>query len=358
MNELLVVGIFLAALIGSLLAFAPRLSESLVRAKARRLPEPLSARMGEEWLAELGALPGRSSQLAFAVALTLTRRHSFALDDDSLLAGSTRSRVPLASFGGWPSVILLTTVAAAGLAYAASFLIQPLYRSHARIAIVSPQIPSRFVEPVVTKPLAERLHTLKTAALSRTRLEKVILDFGIDRSTAVAGADRRGGTPKGGPAAQDQRRVSEAAIERMQRDLSVEAGADGQSFEVAYVSPNPRTAMLVTERVMALLIKENSTDRHGISRSAMQFLNAQIQDVRSRLLQDGANEGSTRSNQSDADVRALERESLRQTYRNLLLQKEQAILSEQMEAAQIGEQFRVLDGARLPNAPLLRIELA
>ena len=64
MNELISVGILLTAVVGGLLAFAPRLSEWLVTVSARRLPQTLSERMREEWLAELGALPGRVSQLA------------------------------------------------------------------------------------------------------------------------------------------------------------------------------------------------------------------------------------------------------------------------------------------------------
>ncbi len=130
MNELISVGILLAALVGGLLAFAPRVSESLVRSSARRLPHRLSARMREEWLAELDALPGRPSQLAFAIALTLTRRHSFAIEEESLFAAPARSPVTVATFGGWPSVVVFTTAVAAALVYAASFLIPPLYQSH------------------------------------------------------------------------------------------------------------------------------------------------------------------------------------------------------------------------------------
>ena len=100
MNEVITAGVVLAAILGGLLALAPRVSESLVRSTARRLPRPLSARMREEWLAELGALPGRASQLAFAIALTLTRRHSFAIEEGSLFAAPARTSITAATFGG------------------------------------------------------------------------------------------------------------------------------------------------------------------------------------------------------------------------------------------------------------------
>src|SRR6478609_520716 len=76
----LVIGVLLGGLVAALLAFAPQLSGALVRSRARRLPPTLSSRMEEEWLAELATMSNRPSQLAFAIALTLTRRHSFSMD--------------------------------------------------------------------------------------------------------------------------------------------------------------------------------------------------------------------------------------------------------------------------------------
>jgi hypothetical protein len=113
---------------GGLLALAPRVSEALVRWRTGRLPRRLLERMCEEWLAELGALPCGPSQLAFAIALMLTRRHSFAIDDESLFASPARSPITSATSVGW-AVVVFTTILAAAIAYAASFLIAPLYRS-------------------------------------------------------------------------------------------------------------------------------------------------------------------------------------------------------------------------------------
>ena len=182
MNELISVGIFLAAIVGGLLALAPRVSESLVRSRARRLPCMLSERMSEEWLAELDALPGRPSQLAFAIALALTRRHSFAIDEESLFAAPARSPVTVATFGGWPSVVVFTTLVAAAFAYAASFLIPPLYQSHTLVLVVPPRVPARFVEPAVRITLDERLRAISQLVLSRGRLEEMILQFDLYRS--------------------------------------------------------------------------------------------------------------------------------------------------------------------------------
>ena len=132
--------------------------------------------MEEEWLAELDAMPSRPSQLAFAIALTLTRRHSFAMDDDSLFATSSRPSITVATIGGWPSVVLVSTLAFAAIAYGASFLIPPMYRSTARILVVPSRIPEAFVESPVRLPLRDRLQRLSAQVLSQTRLERMILD--------------------------------------------------------------------------------------------------------------------------------------------------------------------------------------
>ena len=353
MNELTSVGIFLAAVVGGLLALAPRVSESLVRSRARRLPYMLSERMREEWLAELGALPSRPSQLAFAIALTLTRRHSFAIEEESLFATPARSPVTVATFGGWPSVVMFTTVAVAALAYAGSFLIQPLYLAHAHVLVVPPRVFSRFVEPAVRIAIDERLRAISQLVLSRWRLEEMILQFDLYRSERGLPTSEHNTVTNGRDLpAPNGPRIGDAAIDRMRKDISLDVHADSQSFEVAYVSPDPQVALKVTERLTALFIETNLRDREAINDSATEFLDAQIEDVRSRLLK---RTGITRplpANPSEADVRALEHESLKTTYRDLLMKKDQAILFTTMERRMIGEQFKLLDPARLPEVPI------
>ncbi len=365
MNELISVGIFLAAFVGGLLALAPRVSELLVRSRAGRLPHMLSERMREEWLAELAALPGRPSQLAFAIALTLTRRHSFAIDEESLFAAPTRSPLTVATFGGWPSVVVFTTVVVAALAYAGSFLIPPLYQSHTLVLVVPPRVPARFVEPAVRVTLDERLRAISQLVLSRQRLEDIILQLDLyksdrglpttERHDVTNGRDRvrvlARTLPPALPAPNGPR-IGDAAIDRMRKDISVDVHADSQSFEVAYVSPDPQVAWKVTERLTALFIYENLRDKEDTSESATEFLDAQIEDVRSRLLKRTGITRPSPTNPSEADVRALEHESLKATYRDLLMKKEQAILFATMERRQIGEQFKLLDPARLPEAPV------
>lgn len=172
MSQLLVVGVLLGALILCLLGFAPRLSEWLVRGRARRLTPTLASRMEEEWLAELAATPSRPSQLAFAIALVLTRRHSFSFDDASLTS-SSRPVFSAATVGGWPSVVSASTLAFAAIAYSASYLIPPTYRSTARILVVPSRMPAAIVAS--SDPAwPDRLEGIQRAGVERD-------DAGADR---------------------------------------------------------------------------------------------------------------------------------------------------------------------------------
>ena len=54
--------------------------------------------------------------------------------------------VTVATIGGWPSVVFVSTLAFAAIAYGASFLVQPTYRSTVRFLVVPSKIQLPFVE--------------------------------------------------------------------------------------------------------------------------------------------------------------------------------------------------------------------
>jgi hypothetical protein len=338
MSQLMGVGVLLGGLVAVLLAFAPQVSGSLVRSRARRLPRTLSPRMEEEWLAELDAMLSRPSQLAFAIALTLTRRHSFSIDEDSLFATPSRPPVTVATIGGWPSVLIASTMAFAAIAYGASFLVLPMYLSTARIRVVPSRIPEAFVESPVRLPWHDRLQRVSEQVLSQTSLERLILDADLYRAIPPAGA----AVP-----------VSAGDIARMRRDIDFQLLPDGQSFEVSYLSPDPQTAMKVAERLAGLYIKTSVADRELIAHASSQFLDAQIDDVRSRLLSQAAEiRSAVDVHAPDVDVERLEHEQLTSIYRGLLMKREHLLISANLEQRALGEWFTVLDPARVPETPI------
>jgi polysaccharide chain length determinant protein (PEP-CTERM system associated) len=83
--------------------------------------------------------------------------------------------------------------------------------------------------------------------------------------------------------------IMEDVVELMRRrDIRVDVGKqrrneDTTSFSVSFQSTNPRTAMLVAERLARMFVDENLQDREILADSTNQFLQAQLEDARRRL---------------------------------------------------------------------------
>jgi polysaccharide chain length determinant protein (PEP-CTERM system associated) len=148
-------------------------------------------------------------------------------------------------------------------------LLPNLYRSEALILVVPQRVPKDFVRPTVTAEVDERLQSISQQILSRTRLERIILDFNLYP------AERKTG-------------IMEDVVEQMRRDIRVSIapvrrGEDSTSFRIGFVADKPRTAMQVTERLASLFIEENIRDRELLAEGTDQFLESQLEEARRQL---------------------------------------------------------------------------
>ena len=138
-----------------------------------------------------------------------------------------------------------------------------LYRSETVILVVPQRIPESYVRSTVTSRIEDRLQSIGQQILSRTRLERIILDFNL-----YVGARRA--------------QPMENVVEIMRHDIDVET-VKGDAFKVSYVSGDPRAAMEVTNRLASLFIEENRRDREVLADGTNQFLESQLEDSRRRL---------------------------------------------------------------------------
>jgi len=339
MNELATVVVVLTVVIAALLALAPAISTALVQSRGRGLPPSLALRLSEEWAGELEAIPNRATKLAFAIGIRLTRRKAFAgLAGDAMATpGMTPRRSLFSFFGGWKTIIAAPTVLLAIAGYAASFSIRPLYRAETTILAVPQRVPGDVVKPTTpVTGLDDRLRRLSQQILSRTRLERIINDFSLYP---------------------DQRRtgVMEDVIERMRKDVEFTI-VHGDAVRVGYVGTDPRTTMRVTERLASLVIDENLRDRVQVTAGTHQFLDDQIDDARRRLIELAKTLTRYRLSGNDAlledtAVTQLEYDAMGTIFKDLLTKREEAKMAANLERRQIGEQFKVLDPARLPERP-------
>jgi len=161
-------------------------------------------------------------------------------------------------------LILLPLVVVSSATFVMARLTPNLYRSETVILVVPQQIPESYVRATVTSRIEDRLQSISQQILSRTFLERIILDYDL--------------YPKA-----RKTTVMENIVDNMRRkDISIDP-IKGDAFRVSYVSGNPQIAMKVTERLASLFIEENRRDREILADGTNQFLESQLEDARRRL---------------------------------------------------------------------------
>ena len=125
--------------------------------------------------------------------------------------------------------ILLPAIAIAVAVVAWTRTLTDLYRSDAVILVVPQQVPEAYVKSTITTTVADRLQSISQQILSRTRLERIILDLNLYE------AARKNG-------------IMEDIVDGMRDNIDVQI-VKGDSFRVSFTSEDPKTAMRVTERL-------------------------------------------------------------------------------------------------------------
>lgn len=237
--------------------------------------------------------------------------------------------------GHWRWLTAATALAALLTSVASHIWLPTRYRSETVILVVPAGAPTDNADALNRQSL-ERLQTISTVVLSRPRLEWIAKDFGLNPTEDAAG-----------PAADP--------VQQMRRNISVEvAPTEPTQFTVSFQSPDPRLAMRVTERIASLFVEENLRDREAATDGTALFFDAEIDDVRRRLMEMEARLSAMRASNGEPASRAevIPFEMLQDRYRDLLVKREDARSAASLARRQIGEQFRVLEAARLPDRPV------
>ncbi len=248
----------------------------------------------------------------------------------------TRLTMALDTIVGHWRWITAATVVAALVTSAASYLLLPTrYRSQSVIAII-PQASAPWAWPMTEQPGASqaRLRSISQAIMTTSRLDWIARDFGLDKRAQPPGD----------------------AVHQMKQSLSVEVvGADRpEQFRVSYESPDPRLAQRITERIATLFVEENLRDRAAVDEGARQSLDAGIDDMRLRLTEAERTLDARLTAQGGRVLRAemIPFEVLQERYRDLLIRRENARSVANLERRAIGDQFRMLEPAQVPERPL------
>jgi uncharacterized protein involved in exopolysaccharide biosynthesis len=162
-------------------------------------------------------------------------------------------------------IVLPLVIAATGTAIFSRRL-PDQYRSETVILVVPQQVPESYVRSTVTTRIEDRLQSISQQILSRTRLERIIQDFNLYARERQTG-------------------IMEDIVDQMRnRYIKVEV-LKGDAFRVAFIGEDPLMVMRVTDRLASLFIEENLRDREVLAEGTNQFLTAQLEDARRRLIE-------------------------------------------------------------------------
>jgi polysaccharide chain length determinant protein (PEP-CTERM system associated) len=187
---------------------------------------------------------------------------------DALVTGPTQPYTPEAILKAgrrrkWPIVLSVIVIAAA-----ASWWIHRLpdrYRSQALLLVVPQGVPETFVRSTVTTRGNDRLQSITQQILSRTELERIIREFDLY-------ADRR------------KTAAMQDIVDSMRtRDIEIRP-VKGDAFRLGFAAESPDVAMRVVERLVSLFIVQTSVDRAALADGTDQFLEAQLEDARRKLI--------------------------------------------------------------------------
>jgi len=138
------------------------------------------------------------------------------------------------------------------------------YYSWATVRVVPQQVPDQYVRSQQTENIQSRLNSMQVSVLSRTRLERVINDLNLYPE------ERRQG-------------IMEDIVQQMKNDISYGV-LKGDVFQVGFTGSNARTVQKVAETLAGFFVLESQTDQSNLAEGTSQFLEAQVEDARRRLV--------------------------------------------------------------------------
>ena len=164
-----------------------------------------------------------------------------------------------------PALLVAMTVAMV------SVRLPKAYRSQTLILVDPQKVPSDYVKPTVSSEVTDRLQTISQEILSRTRLQKIIDQFGLYK-------DQQG------------RMSQEDIIEMMRKDIKVEVVTEenartksSAAFKISYVGKDPALVQQVTRQIASLFIEENLKVRQDQAQGTDAFIESELNKASATL---------------------------------------------------------------------------
>jgi uncharacterized protein involved in exopolysaccharide biosynthesis len=235
------------------------------------------------------------------------------------------------------SVVTITVLGGAAAGFVTSWLTPVRYRSQAVIQVTPPQVSNEYVRMAAPRPLDVRISAIEQVVLSRTKLEWMINEFNLYSTERAS-------------------QTMQEVVEEFRRNVSIDTEApDGEktgadTVTVSYTGADPMSVMKVTERLTGLIKVQSMKEAEARAQGTTTFLESEAEDVGRRLQE---HQARIAASHAPADRKSqMETQVLESTYVKLLTDMQSARMQANLASRQIGEQFTLIDAARLPQLPI------
>jgi polysaccharide chain length determinant protein (PEP-CTERM system associated) len=170
---------------------------------------------------------------------------------------------------GW---LIFTLLAGATAVVSAALFMPDVYRAGATVLIERQQIPDEMVRSTVTGGLEARLQRISQEIMSRSRLQQLVEQFGLYPALTRTSSIER-------------------VVDEMRKDIRIDLKSSEQrradrttvAFVVSYKGTDPQKVALVANTLASFYIEENLKARERQASGTAEFLNAQLEQMKTRL---------------------------------------------------------------------------
>lgn len=169
-------------------------------------------------------------------------------------------------------LILIPAILGTAAGYLLSRVLPPRYTSRTVVLVEQPSVPDSYVKPVVSEDLNPRLASMQEQILSRTHLQHLVEQFGLDKKDA-------------------KRVPMEGLVERLKKAITVTplnpmAGtrsAELPGFDVAVTLEEAPLAQQICAQITSMFMEQNLRLRQQQAEDTTQFLAKQLEEAKAKL---------------------------------------------------------------------------
>jgi succinoglycan biosynthesis transport protein ExoP len=214
--------------------------------------------------------------------------------------------------------------------------------SESTVLVEPPKVPSKLVEPNVQVDLADRVQSMSTQVLSRTRLLGLITRFHLYPGYAFSPDD------------QVEKMRDDVKMDLIQGESTISGKAELLAFRISYKAPNAQAAQKVTIALTSFFVDENVRASQEQSEATTLFLDSQARDVGQQMADQTAKlrafkaeHDGTLPEQLDSNIHILN--GVQQQLQAAEQQRERALQQQTYLNAMQNQMQSMSDSAIVPN---------